>query len=74
MNTEPDSDETLLAKTDGCPIYKRADKCYCPETGKHYTGLFEMIVGVLTSCHTQIHFRQQYVVAPMDLEILSFLL
>ena len=25
-----------------------------------YTGLFEMIVGVLTTCHTQIQLRQEY--------------
>ena len=37
----------------------------------HSTGLLKMIVGVLTTCHSTIHLREEYVVAPMDQEILK---
>ena len=47
-----------------CPTKNDPTKC---------TGLFEMIVGVLPTCHTQYTWDMGYVVARMDQEILRVL-
>ena len=45
---------------------------YTHEWCTENTGLFEMTFGVLKTCYT-VHLRKEYVVAPMDQEILIVL-